>query len=45
MVETQKELTTIQISKKIYIWLECKKIHPRQSFNEVLEGMQLDEKG
>jgi len=41
MVEENK--TTIEISRDIYSWLESKKIHPRQSFNEVLENIKEDE--
>lgn len=35
-----QDKTTIEVSKDIWIWLTTKKIHPRQSFNEVLEEIK-----
>ena len=30
----------IKVDNEIYAWLESKKIHPRQSFNEVLKNIK-----
>lgn len=37
-----KDSLQIRVSNDIYSWLESKKIHPRQSFNEVLEQIKND---
>lgn len=41
--EVKEEQTTIMVGREVYTWLESKKIHPRQSFNEVLEQIRLKE--
>ena len=38
--EEQDEGTPIRVKGNVYAWLESKKIHPRQSFNEVLEDIK-----
>lgn len=42
--ETEIADMFIRVNRKVYAWLESKKIHPRQPFNEVLENIMEDDK-
>jgi len=42
-INIEDEGTHIRVSAEVFAWLVSKKIHPRQSFNEVLEDIKSKE--
>lgn len=45
MMETKQDFTTIQISKEVHLLLESKKIYKRETFNEVIERIIIENEG